>query len=80
MEECKRMGIKVLGPDVNEGFAKFSVIPGGTDIRFGMGAIKGVGENTVNNIIEERYDGNAKALIYRYALPLIPIFSTRVDF
>jgi len=34
----------------------------------------------INNIIEERYDGNAKALIYRYALPLIPIFSTRVDF
>jgi DNA polymerase-3 subunit alpha len=54
MEECKRMGIKVLGPDVNEGFVKFSVIPGGTDIRFGMGAIKGVGENTVNAIIEER--------------------------
>ncbi len=54
MEECKRMGVKVLGPDINEGFAKFAVIPGGTDIRFGMGAIKGVGENTVNNIIEER--------------------------
>lgn len=54
MEECKRMGIKVLGPDINEGFAKFSVIKGGTDIRFGMGAIKGVGENTVNSIIEER--------------------------
>ena len=54
MEECKRMGIKVLGPDVNEGFAKFSVIEGGSDIRFGMGAIKGVGENTVNAIIEER--------------------------
>jgi hypothetical protein len=34
----------------------------------------------INNIIEERYDGNAKALTYRYALPLIPIFSTRVDF
>lgn len=54
MEECKRMGVKVLGPDINEGFAQFAVIPGGTDIRFGMGAIKGVGENTVNNIIEER--------------------------
>jgi len=54
MEECKRMGVKVLGPDINEGFAKFAVIPGGSDIRFGMGAIKGVGENTVNNIIEER--------------------------
>ncbi len=54
MEECKRMGVKVLGPDINEGFAKFAVIPGGNDIRFGMGAIKGVGENTVNNIIDER--------------------------
>ncbi len=59
MEECKRMGIKVLGPDVNEGFSKFNVIKGKTDIRFGMGAIKGVGENTVNNIIEER-DNNGK--------------------
>jgi DNA polymerase-3 subunit alpha len=54
MEECKRMGVKVLGPDINEGFAKFAVIPGGTDIRFGMASIKGVGENTVENIINER--------------------------
>jgi DNA polymerase-3 subunit alpha len=48
------MGVKVLGPDINEGFAKFSVIQGGTDIRFGMASIKGVGENTVQNIIDER--------------------------
>ena len=54
MDECKRMGLKVLGPDINEGFAKFSVIEGGTDIRFGMASIKGVGENTVQNIIDER--------------------------
>ncbi|MES2567423.1 MAG: DNA polymerase III subunit alpha [Bacteroidota bacterium] len=54
MEECKRMGVKVLGPDINEGFAKFAVIPGSNDIRFGMAAIKGVGENTVENIIAER--------------------------
>ncbi len=54
MEECKRMGLKVLGPDVNEGFGKFGVIPGTNNIRFGMASIKGVGENTVNNIIEER--------------------------
>ncbi|MCC6372798.1 MAG: DNA polymerase III subunit alpha [Bacteroidia bacterium] len=53
MEECKRMGIRVLGPDINEGFAKFMVTPSG-DIRFGMASIKGVGENTVRNIIEER--------------------------
>jgi DNA polymerase-3 subunit alpha len=53
MEECKRMGLKVLGPDVNEGFGRFSVTPNG-NIRFGMASIKGVGENTVNNIIQER--------------------------
>lgn len=53
MEECKRMGIRVLGPDINEGFSKFMVMPNG-DIRFGMASIKGVGENTVKSIIEER--------------------------
>ena len=53
MEECKRMGIKVLGPDVNEGFGKFSVMPNG-NIRFGMASIKGVGENVVNALVEER--------------------------
>ncbi|MBK9282772.1 MAG: DNA polymerase III subunit alpha [Sphingobacteriaceae bacterium] len=53
MEECKRMGIKVQGPDVNEGFGKFSVMSNG-NIRFGMASIKGVGENVVNNIVEER--------------------------
>ena len=53
MEECKRMGIRVLGPDINEGFARFMVTPNG-DIRFGMASIKGVGENTVKNIIDER--------------------------
>lgn len=53
MEECKRMGITVLGPDINEGFAKFSVMPNGS-VRFGMSSIKGVGENLVNSIIQER--------------------------
>ena len=41
MDECKAMGIQVLGPDVNESQLKFSVNANG-DIRFGMGAIKGV--------------------------------------
>jgi len=54
MEECKRMGIKVLGPDVNEGFGKFSVMPDGKSIRFGMASIKGVGENVVTAIVAER--------------------------
>ncbi len=53
MDECKAMGIKVLGPDVNESMLKFSVNKQG-DIRFGLAAIKGVGESAVNNILEER--------------------------
>lgn len=56
MDECKAMGIQVLGPDVNESILKFSVNKKG-DIRFGMGAVKGVGESAVMNIIEERKKG-----------------------
>ena len=53
MDECKAMGIQVLGPDVNESILKFSVDKE-KNIRFGLGAIKGVGESAVQNIIEER--------------------------
>ncbi|MBI3509966.1 MAG: DNA polymerase III subunit alpha [Bacteroidetes bacterium] len=53
MEESKRMGIPVLGPDVNESEIKFAVNKAG-QIRFGMGAIKGVGEGAANAIIDER--------------------------
>ena len=55
MEECKRMGIKVLGPDVNESFYKFAVNKNG-EIRFGLGAIKGVGEGAVEAIVNERQE------------------------
>ncbi|MEI6185466.1 MAG: DNA polymerase III subunit alpha, partial [Bacteroidota bacterium] len=53
MEECKRMGIKVLGPDINESIKGFSPNKKG-EIRFGLGGLKGVGENAIENIIEER--------------------------
>ncbi|WP_139958550.1 DNA polymerase III subunit alpha [Flavicella sediminum] len=53
MEECKRGGLTVLGPDVNESYLKFSVNDEGA-IRFGMGAIKGVGGAAVEEIIRER--------------------------
>ena len=53
MDECKSMGVKVLGPDVNESNLKFSVNYHG-DIRFGLGAIKGVGESAVQSILDER--------------------------
>ncbi|WP_456420531.1 DNA polymerase III subunit alpha [Lutibacter sp.] len=53
MEECKRAGIKVLGPDINESYLKFAVNKEGA-IRFGMGAIKGVGASAVEAIVNER--------------------------
>ena len=53
MEECKRMGIKVLGPDLNESLKGFAVNKAG-EIRFGLGGLKGVGEAAVESIIEER--------------------------
>lgn len=53
MEECKRMGLDVLGPDVNESYYKFAVNKEGA-VRFGMGAIKGVGKGAVEAIVEER--------------------------
>jgi DNA polymerase III subunit alpha len=53
MDECKRMGIPLLVPDVNESSRSFAVNKKG-QIRFGMGAIKGVGEAAVDVIVEER--------------------------
>ena len=53
MEECKRMGLEVLGPDVNESYYKFAVNQNNA-IRFGMGAIKGVGRSAVETIVSER--------------------------
>jgi DNA polymerase-3 subunit alpha len=53
MEECKRMGLTVLGPDINESQNGFAVNKKG-EIRFGFSGLKGVGENAIENIIEER--------------------------
>ncbi len=52
MDECKRMGINILPPDVNESFANFTVVNG--DIRFGLGAIKNVGLGAIKSIIRAR--------------------------
>jgi len=60
MDECKRMGIKVLAPDVNESKFQFFVNNQG-GIRFGMGAIKGIGHNAVESIVAER-EKNGKFL------------------
>ncbi len=53
MDECKAMGMNVLCPDVNESFLKFSVNSEG-DVRFGLAAIKSVGQGAANDIIAER--------------------------
>ena len=53
MDECKQMGVRTLGPDINESRHKFSVNSKG-EIRFGMAAVKGVGEAAVQAIIDER--------------------------
>ncbi len=53
MNECKRMKLNVLGPDVNESFIKFTANKNG-DIRFGMGAIKGVGAGAALDVITAR--------------------------
>ncbi|TVZ57996.1 DNA polymerase-3 subunit alpha [Flavobacteriaceae bacterium MAR_2010_105] len=62
MEECKRMRLDVLGPDVNESYYKFSVNKDNA-VRFGMGAIKGVGHGAVMTIVENRKkDGHYKSI------------------
>ncbi len=65
MDECRRIGINVLGPDVNESNFLFTVNKKG-DIRFGIGSIKGVGENAVAAVIEERTKNVAFSDIYNF--------------
>ncbi|WP_298779990.1 DNA polymerase III subunit alpha [uncultured Polaribacter sp.] len=66
MEECKRSGLTVLGPDVNESYSKFSVNKEGA-IRFGMAAIKGVGNSAVEAIINERKENGHFTSIFDMA-------------
>lgn len=61
MDECKHMGLPVLGPDVNESNYKFTVNKHGA-VRFGMGAVKGLGHGAVMTIIENRKDGPYKSI------------------
>jgi DNA polymerase III subunit alpha len=63
MEECKRMGLTVLGPDINESQKGFAVNKKG-EIRFGFSGMKGVGEAAIENIIEERERYGAFSSIY----------------
>ncbi|MDR0713661.1 MAG: DNA polymerase III subunit alpha [Bacteroidales bacterium] len=66
MEECRRMGIEVLSPDVNESNMTFTV-NGQGNIRFGLGAIKGAGKGAVASITEERAKGGPFKDIFDFA-------------
>jgi len=77
IEECRNMGIKIMAPDINESFGTFTVVTAGTKdnravsdtekidtIRFGLKAIKNVGEHIVEEIIKERKENGAYADIF----------------
>ena len=66
MEECQRQQIPVLGPDVNESTFNFVVNDKG-EIRFGLGAVKGVGEGAVETIVEEREANGPYANFFDFA-------------
>ena len=66
MDECKQMDIATLGPDVNESYEKFGVNQHG-EIRFGLGAIKGMGDSAALAIIEERDKNGPFKDIYDFA-------------
>jgi DNA polymerase-3 subunit alpha len=66
MEECRRMGVEVLGPDINESDMAFTANIKGV-IRFGMTGVKGVGEKAVESIIEERVERGPYKSVYDFA-------------
>lgn len=65
MDECKRMGIKVLGPDINESIESFTSDKDG-NVRFGLAAVKGVGQAAMLSIVEERERGGKFRSIYDF--------------
>jgi len=66
MEECRRMGVQVLGPDINESNMAFAVNKKG-QIRFGLTGVKGVGDKAVESIIEERKERGPYKTVYDFA-------------
>lgn len=60
--ECKKLGLQVVCPDINESFNEFAVVPGTNKIRFGLGAIKGVGGTAIEDILAKKKDGPFESL------------------
>ena len=71
MDECKQMGIATLGPDVNESYLKFGVNQKG-EIRFGLAAIKGMGDSVAEAIIKERKQNGPYTSIFNFAERVSP--------
>lgn len=61
--ECQRMEIKVLPPNINESFVEFAIVPGTGDVRFGMAAVKGVGEAIVEEVLRVRKEGKFTSIM-----------------
>ncbi|MDB5032015.1 DNA polymerase III subunit alpha [Mucilaginibacter sp.] len=66
MEECRRMGVEVLGPDINESYMAFTANKKGV-IRFGLTGVKGVGDKAVESIIDERLERGPYKSVYDFA-------------
>jgi len=70
LKECREMGIQVLPPDINESFVDFKIEPGkkfkdGKErVRFGLGAIKGIGYKIVENIVKEREEPTSTSILH----------------
>ncbi len=77
ISECRKMGIDVLAPDVNESFLEFAVVPGTKQIRFGMAAIKNVGKGAVEEILRARDEGGKFASIEDFATRVSTRFVNR---
>ena len=76
MDDCKKSRIKVLNPDINESEARFSVNKDG-NIRFGLGGIKGFGDNIVKLLIEDREKNGLYADIWDFAERLAPVLNKK---
>ena len=58
MAECKHMGLKVLGPDINQSYGDFAIVPGEKTIRFGLSGIKSMGKALVEEVVIPERDEN----------------------
>lgn len=67
IEECRRMGVEVLPPDVNESYREFAVVSGTDKIRFGLLAVKNIGEGVIESILNAREKGGRFLSIHDFA-------------